>query len=100
MDADERTLRAYIAELDRQMAELTTQKSSALQQLADMACPYKVGQVTEIKGWAYTGQDCTINKITGCKSWSACYTWRVDGLVMKKDGTVGKQKVDWNGEQE
>jgi hypothetical protein len=99
MNPEERRLRALLAEIDRGLAGLQTTKAATLQKLADLTCPYKVGDIVKAKGWTYTGQDCKIKSIRGIHR-CGVYTWKVEGNVLKKDGTPGLKIADWNGEQD
>ena len=96
---EERKLRAFLAEIDRGMAEMQTQKAATMQKLADITCPYEVGDIAEAKGYNYNGHDCKIKSVSGIQKYGV-YTWNVVALVLNKDGNTGHRVAHWTGEQD
>ena len=92
-----------VIELDRltnQIEQHEESRRKLLQQYADATCPYKVGDIIEVKGWTYAGRQMRVDKVRGIRAWGGKYDWRVVGTIIKKDGTPGKQTADWTGDRE
>lgn len=92
-------LLARISELTRQIETLTAERSALAQVWAESACPYKVGDVVECKGYSYRGKKCQIASI-GYRIGRLSLRWQVKAVVLKADGTPSSRVVDWTESQD
>jgi len=92
-------LRENLRELQKQQAELSETITAGQDMIAALHCPYKVGQVTEIRGYSHTGKQCRVTEVRFSpqpigNSWYRD-RWIVFGVVLKKDGSDSLNTVDW-----
>jgi hypothetical protein len=92
---NEQQLREKLSAIDKEIDSFKGQHKKYLQQLADKACPYKVGENIIIKGYAHEGKQGEVITINGTTDWNGSYQWHVVVVVLKKDGTPGLQHADW-----
>jgi hypothetical protein len=99
---NEQQLREELAKLDKEITRLQNDHSAYRQDLANLTCPYKVGDRIPIKGWSHTGKTGEVIRISGNKSFfnSEGYGWRVVVAVVRADGTLGKNHADWRDDQD
>jgi hypothetical protein len=92
MNATYKELLAMIDELKRIRADVDALKVK----LAKEITPYKIGCITEVKGYSHTGKQC---KITDCSvtidNYSGSVGISVSGVVLKKDGSESYNTVTW-----
>ncbi len=80
-------------ELDKLRIAAIEKSNVALQQYAEMDCPYKVGEIVIIEGCSFNGKRGVIKKVGGSIGWSIRGSnpeWYVEGIVLKADGTESK----------
>lgn len=84
-----------ILEIDRELKILQEKKQGLLEIHTKEICPYTVGQVVTIQGYAHKGKLCRITDAWCRKTFSKGYKWRVRGIVLKKDGSDSRNNCDW-----
>ena len=97
---NEQQLLERLVKIDNQITAMNNQKSAHMQELGDLTCPYKMGDVVTVKGWAYEGKKGEVCKIRGHQEWGGKYMWRVYVQVLRKDGSKGALYTDWLQSQE
>ncbi len=65
-------------------------------------CPYKVGDVVKVKGYAYAGRKARIVQVFGVEdSFNGQLNWKVRAVVLRKDGSDASARfVFWDEEDE
>jgi hypothetical protein len=95
-------MRERLLELQRQQMDLEATIIAGQDMIAALHGPYKVGQITEIRGYSHTGKQCRVTKVAFSAlrpghRWDKDH-WKVFGVVLKKDGSDSLNTVDWREE--
>lgn len=85
-----------IKDIDARIDSLQGMRKVLLNEWASENCPYAVGDIVDIRGYSHTGKKCRVDKIGCKKDFRDRYQWTVRGTVILKDGTAGKNIVDWD----
>lgn len=90
-----------IDDLDVEIRMIEKEKEELNNKLLDMICPYTYGQIVEIPPEAYShvSKICKISdRIVRMEYWNdGKVSYRVFGIVLKKDGSEGTGRVSWDG---
>jgi len=97
--ADYNKLIDEIKALDAKIDILMRDRAEKKQSLADLICPYKVGDLAKIKGYTHRGKACVIISVS-LSVFCGEFEWKVYGKVLKKDGSESKTTCSWTGWQE
>ena len=92
---NEKQLRDLLAYIDERRQALRNRRKKHMQALADLICPYKVGDTITIKGYAYTGKKGEVMSIKCRYDFHDEYEWTVNVVVLRKDGTQSLNYADW-----
>lgn len=82
-------LKQQIEEIEAQQEELAKKKGELQQQIAELACPFKVGDVGTVSSWSHNGKKGKITKVIYDHYWK----WNIVVSLFKKDGTVGDKQA-------
>jgi len=88
-------LTEQIAELSSQIRQLSEQRQTLIQQWAAQVSPWKIGDITDVRGYTFQGKQCKVTFIGGKLSYSGRPQVQIVGRILKQDGTDGKNMADW-----
>jgi len=77
-----------------QICELQDAKHKMLMDWAKEECPFSIGDTVECAGFSHRGKPMIVKGITYRHIFDV-FKWKVRGVVLKKDGTEGKQRADF-----
>ena len=95
-------LRKQIDKIGHDIADLRDCQLKLRQQVANMLCELKIGEIHEIKGYSYRGKQGKIEKILPCEIWEKgkyVSGWSVLMRVLKKNGEPGDKIVEVRQDQ-
>jgi hypothetical protein len=85
--------------LEKEISQLRKEAGVLRGVIADKICPYKVGEITTVKGYSHEKKNCKITdvtfKYTPPNKWGADVDLIIHGVVLKKDGSESLNRVDW-----
>lgn len=88
--------------LSGEIARLSRERERLLQKWAAQVSPWKIDQITNVRGYSFLGKQCKVKQVYGKLSYSGQPLVRVTATVLKKDGNLGQNVADWEwrpGEQ-
>ena len=84
-----------IQEISEQQRKLAIEKDKLQNELANILCPFNVGDVGEVMGYSYKGSKAQVIEIK--KSWSS---WVVVLGVFNKNGKLGNRTTEIHNEND
>lgn len=84
-----------INDLTAEIGRLTKQRFEILQEWALQVSPWKVGEITGVRGYSFNGKQCKIKSVLGKLDYRHEPEIRVTATVLKQDGTEGRNTTDW-----
>ena len=86
----ERNLREAAADLESARRKF----NAAAVTLASRICPYKIGDLCEIKGHSYNGKTGVVKDVTVSPTgYSRHYTWAIECVVLKDNGNESAHRT-------
>jgi hypothetical protein len=95
----EGTVRESIRALESRINDDRKVLEDRRQQLAEMTCPYRVGEITETKGYTHKGKRCVITKIKPGK-FASRGDWEVEFTQINVNGKPGLSHGSWDQTEE
>jgi len=94
-----------LLEYDKQIAEINISRQAVINNLLDLVCPFKVGDVTVCVGMTHAGKIMRVDELKMKQNQKGNYYWQVSGTILKKDGTDTERvadftEMDYNFEKE
>jgi hypothetical protein len=89
-----------IKSLDARIDALKGMRKVLLDEWAKESCPYKVGDIVTVCGYSHKGKRCKVTDVGWSQDWCGKYKWTVRGVVVLKNGELGKLTADWNQDHE
>ena len=87
-------------QLRDQKAKLEAQIRMLHDNYALAACPYKIGDIVEIKSYSFRERKGQVTVINGVLGYQSQIIWRVFGRVLRKDGTPGDNYFEFDENQD
>ena len=81
--------------VDGAIADLKRRRKEFIKELIDEKHPLKIGDVVECIGFAYKGKPMVIERVSVDIDNFFKPKWFAYGRIIKKDGSVGKQRGEW-----
>ncbi len=78
-----------ILQVDKLIKDLQHVRNHHLEKFAEEHAPYKIGDRATITGYAHTGKELIVERVTLRLNYSG-YIWSIHGTLILKDGTPGK----------
>ena len=90
------TIKAIIA-TDEEIDRLKARRSEMVQNFIEESHPLKIDDVVVCTGYSYTGSKMSITYrgLVKVRLRPSGFAWTAKGLILKKDGTIGKEEGSW-----
>jgi len=97
------TLKERIAAQQARIKDETDKLVKLVQQIDVQSAPVKVGDIIKVNGCAHAGRDMIVERIyldSHATRFGRFPMWVATGLIIRTDGTTGKQCGEWSQEIE